>query len=281
MSMTKLEKLINPEVMRDMLTAKIPQKIKITPLAKIDTTLVGNAGDTITVPQYAYIGEASDLAEGVEGDTTVLTASTTKATVKKVVKNVELTDESVLSGYGNPVGETTTQLAKSVAGKVDTDCMTALLGATMKHDAGDIINYDGIVMGVGKFEEEDDMPRVMFIHPNQETQLRLDPQFLDKNKYPLEVVMEGVIGSIAGCQVMKSKRVKEKDGKYINPIVQTVGDEEDGLAALTIYMKRNPSLETDRNVKAKTTLFSIDEHYTAVLSNDSKVVLVEFLKTKA
>lgn len=278
MTMTKLSNLINPEVMADMLTAKIPQKIKITPIAKIDNTLVGNAGDTITVPQYAYIGEAEDVAEGVEAGTTVLTATTTKATVKKVVKNVELTDESVLSGYGNPVGETTNQLAKSVAGKVDTDCMAALLKASLKHTDTNIINYDGIVLAVGKFEEEDDAPKVMFIHPNQETQLRLDPNFLDKNKYPLDVIMDGVIGAIAGCQVVKSKRVKETGGNYINPIVQTIGDEEDGLAALTIYMKRNSSLEIDRNVKAKTTLFSIDEHYTAVLSNDSKVVLAEFKK---
>lgn len=280
MSMTKLGNLINPEVMADMLTAKIPQKIKITPIAKVDNTLQGNAGDTITVPQYAYIGEAEDVAEGVEAGTTVLTATTAKATVKKVVKNVELTDESVLSGYGDPVGETTNQLAKSVAGKVDTDCMDALLEASMKHVDTNVINYDGIVLAVGKFEEEDDAPKVMFIHPKQETQLRLDPNFLDKNKYPLEVVMDGVIGSIAGCQVVKSKRVKEVGGKFINPIVQTIGDEADGLAALTIYMKKASSLETDRNVKAKTTLFSIDEHYVAVLSNDSKVVLANFLTSK-
>ena len=90
--------------------------------------------------------------------------------------------------------------------------------------------------------------------------------------------MNGVIGSIAGCQVVKSKRVKVVGTKYMNPIVQVTDDEEDGLAALTIYMKRGSSLETDRNVKAKTTLFSVDEHYTAVLSNESKVVLAEFLK---
>ena len=278
MTITKLSNLINPEVMADMLAAQIPKKIKVTPFAKIDNTLQGNAGDTITVPQYAYIGEAEDVAEGVEAGTTVLTSSTTNAKVKKVVKNVELTDESVLSGYGDPVGETTRQLAASVAGKIDTDCMEALAGASLKYTDAGIINYDGVVKAVGLFEEEDDIPRVMFIHPNQETQLRLDPNFLDKNKYGMEVVMNGVLGSIAGCQIVKSKKVKEVGGKYRNPIVQIIGDEEDGLAALTIYMKRGSSLETDRNVKAKTTLFSVDEHYTAVLSNESKVVVAEFLK---
>lgn len=227
------------------------------------------------------IGEAEDVAEGVAAGTTVLTASTTTAKVKKVMKAVELTDESVLSGYGDPVGETTNQLAASVAGKIDTDCMEALAGASLKHTDAGVINYDGIVKAVGIFEEEDSAAKVMFIHPNQETQLRLDPNFLDKNKYPLDVVMNGVIGSIAGCQIVKSKRVKEVGGKYVNPIVQLVGDESDGLAALTIYMKKGSSLETDRNILSKTTTFAIDEHYTAVLSNDSKVVLAEFLKVQA
>lgn len=50
---TKLADLINPQVMADMISAKIPKKIVVAPFAKIDTTLTGQPGDTITVPQYA------------------------------------------------------------------------------------------------------------------------------------------------------------------------------------------------------------------------------------
>ena len=112
MPMTKLANLVDPEVMADMVSATLPKKIKFTPIAHIDTTLVGQPGDTITVPKYAYIGDAEDIAEGVAMGTTVLTASTTKATVKKAGKGVEITDESVLSGYGDPLGNATDQLAK-------------------------------------------------------------------------------------------------------------------------------------------------------------------------
>ena len=52
-----------------------------------------------------------------------------------------------------------------------------------------------------------------------------------------------------------------------------VSEEE---AALTIYMKRDVEIESDRDILAKTTVISADEHYTAVLSNESKVVLAKF-----
>ena len=143
---TKLSDLINPQVMADMISAKIANKIVVAPFAKIDTTLQGVPGDTVTVPQYAYIGDAADIAEGVAAETVKLTASTTTVKVKKAMKAVELTDEAVLSGYGNPVGETNTQLAKSIASKVDSDAMAALQGAQLTYDgSAAAIKYSGIV----------------------------------------------------------------------------------------------------------------------------------------
>ena len=107
MALTKIENLIDAEVMADAISAKLESKIVVTPFAKVDTTLEGkNAGDTITVPRFSYIGDAEDVAEGVECGTVVLTADTTTVTVKKAMKAVSLTDEAVLSGFGDPVGET-------------------------------------------------------------------------------------------------------------------------------------------------------------------------------
>ena len=47
---TKLSNIINPEVMSDMIEAKIEAQCKITPYAHVNTDLQGTAGDTITVP---------------------------------------------------------------------------------------------------------------------------------------------------------------------------------------------------------------------------------------
>ena len=60
---TKLSDMIDPEVMADMVSARIPKKLRVAPFAKIDDTLAGVPGDTITVPAYTYIGDASDVAK--------------------------------------------------------------------------------------------------------------------------------------------------------------------------------------------------------------------------
>lgn len=278
MAQTKLTNLVNPQVMADMISAGLDKAIKFSPLAKIDSTLVGQPGNTITVPKYAYIGDAEVVAEGVAMDTVVLSATTTTATVKKAGKGVEITDEAALSGYGDPVGEAEKQLKISIAAKIDNDCYDALNSATAKYDGkAAIIGYEGVVKAVDVFGEEDYTQRVMFIHPKQITQLRLDPEFRDKNKYPLDVVMTGVIGEIAGCQVIPSKKVKLNSTWYECPIVKVTNAEVDGdVPALTIYKKRDVIVESDRDILKKTTVITADEHYTAHLSNDSKVVVAQF-----
>lgn len=286
---TKLSDLINPQVMADMISAKIANKIVVAPFAKIDTTLVGIPGNTVTVPQYAYIGDAADIAEGVAAETVKLTASTTTVTVKKAMKAVELTDEAVLSGYGNPVGETNNQLAKSIASKVDNDAMTALQGAQLTYDgSAAAIKYSGIVDAIDLFAEEVNSEKVIFVHPKQVTQLRKDADFISADKYKAGIILTGEIGMIANCRVVPSKKVPVvKVGEtgsqtdcYACPIVKLNNETEteDDAAAITIYLKRDTNVETDRVSLARKTDISVDKHYAVALSNTSKVVLAKFKK---
>lgn len=285
---TKVSDLINPQVMSDMISAKVEKKMVVTPFAKVDTTLQGIPGNTITVPKYGYIGDAEDIAEGVACGTVKLSTDTTTATVKKAMKAVELTDEAVLSGYGNPVGETNNQLAKAIASKVDNDAMEALKGATLVYDgSAKAISYEGIVDGIDLFDEEINSEKVIFVHPKQVTQLRKDANFISADKYPGNVVMSGEIGMIANCRIVPSKKVSEvevgtttKVKCYACPIVKLNNDteSEEDASAITVYLKRDTSVETERDTLARKTDISVDKHYTVALTNESKVVLAKFKK---
>ena len=243
---TKLSELIDPEVMGDMVSARIPKKLRVAPFAKIDDTLQGVPGDTITVPAYTYIGDASDVAEGGEVAIEKMTTSTRKATIKKAMKGIGLTDEAVLSGYGNPVGEANTQLAQAIAAKVDNDCMDALQTASLIYDGSQAqISYNAIVDAVDLFEEEMGCSdKVLFIHPKQVTQLRKNPDFLSADKYTPGVSLTGEIGMIAGCRLVPSKKVPLAEGVYACPIVKLETDPEadDEIPALTIYRSARSTL---------------------------------------
>lgn len=281
MAMTKISDLINPQVMADMISGKIPNKIVVTPFAKIDTTLQGRAGDTVTVPKFAYIGDAEDVAEGAACETNQLTATTEQYTVKKAMKAVELTDEAVLSGYGNPVGEANNQLAKSIASKVDNDALDVLKDATTVYDgSAGVISYAGVVNAVDKFNEEVQTDKVMFVAPAQVTALRLDPDFISADKYGngTNVMMRGEIGMVAGVRIVPSRKIVAEEGKFTCPVVQLTIDAEteDETPALTIYMKRGVNVETERHANKRTTEISVDEMYTVALTDVSKVVLAKF-----
>lgn len=289
-TMTVLGNLINPEVMAGMISATLPKKIKFSRIAGVDTTLQGREGDTVTIPKYAYIGDAEDVAEGVALGTVSLTATTTKVTVKKIGKATEISDEAILSAHGDTVGESVNQLAMAVASKIDDDCVKELNKASLKYDGkATNISYEGIVKAIDLLQDESDTPvaKVIFVHPSQITQLRLDSEFRDLNKYPSPVIMTGQIGTIAGASVIVSKRVvKDEGGFYINPIVVVdVNDPNEAVnadafatssPALTIYLKRAVNVETDRDILKSTNVIKTDEHYVVALTNDSKVVLGQF-----
>lgn len=207
---TKKANVIIPEVMGDMINAKIDAQCKITPYAKVDTSLQGVPGDTKTVPCWNYIGNAVDVAEGGEIDTTKLTASTVKFGIKKAMKSVGITQESINSGLGNPVGQAETQLAKAIAGKIDDDLMDAALSCANVYDGTSaVIGYKAVVDAATKFEDEEDgIAKVMFIHPKQEATLLKDADFLSADKFTAGVAVNGSIGKIAGCWVKKSKKVQ-------------------------------------------------------------------------
>lgn len=284
MAVTKIANMIDPEVMGAMINAKVEALCKMTPYAHVDTTLVGVPGDTKTVPSWNYIGDAEDVAEGVEVGLTEMTASTTTFTIKKAMKAVGITEEARLSGLGNPVGQAESQLAKSIAGKVDNDVITAVYSSKVSQDeSAGVINYAGIVRAVTKFgDEEDGIEKVMFIHPDQETDLLLDDMFLSADKFEGGVAVRGSIGKIAGCWIKKSKKVKKSGSNWLNPIIKLEPDSaeteytEDELPAVTIFLKKDIQTDSEWKPRVQQTEITTAKYYGVALTNEAKTVIAKF-----
>lgn len=284
MAVTMMEQMINPEVMGDMINAKIEALAKLTPYAKVDTTLQGVPGDTKTVPSWNYIGDAEDVAEGVEVGLSQMTASSTTFTIKKAMKAVGITQEAINSGLGNPVGQAEHQLAKSIVGKVDNDVLDAALTATnVSGDGSAVIGYEGVVAAVTKFEDEEDgIEKVMFISPKQEAQLLVDPMFLSADTFQSGVAVNGAIGKIAGCWIKKSNKIKAADGVFTNPIIKLEPDSaeteytEDELPALTIFLKKDVQVDHEWFPKKQQHDITAAKYYGVALTNSAKVVLAKF-----
>lgn len=278
---TKLQNLINPEVMADMISAKVDKKIRLTPYAKLDTTLQGRAGDTITIPKFSFIGSAVEVGEGEEIPTRALSVSSEQHTIKKIGIGGILTDEAMLSGYGNPVGELNQQMALSIASKCDEDAMTELLKASTTYVSTTVISYNSVVNAIDLFEEEENSEKVMFVHPKQVTQLRLDPNFIARDKYGNQVMIDGEIGMIGNARIVASKRVQKDETTtyYLNPIVKLSNDTEteDDSPALTVFLKRETNIEVDRQPRKRQTEITGDRMYVVALTNETKVVIAKNL----
>lgn len=275
---TTIQDLVNPQVMADMISAKITSKIVVTPFAKVDTTLQGVPGDTITVPQYSYIGDAVDVAEGVKADTVKLQTSTTTVKIKKAMKAVELTDESVLSGYGNPVAETNNQIGKSIAAKVDADAMAALQGAQLRKDS-DFLSADKYKNGV-MLTGEIGMVANCRVVPSKKVPLHSEWYYFDESGTAATEVNIAEIRKTLPAAKVGDKVTKSTTACYFCPIVKLNQDSEteDDTAALTIYLKRDTNVEVDRETLARKTDISADRFYAVALSDTSKVVLAKFKK---
>lgn len=282
--LTKTTTLINgdvfdPQVVSDMINAKVTKKAVMTGYIKVNNELEGTPGSKVTVPKWGYIGDAEDYPEGEPIDVTKMAYTTAEYGIKKIGKGVRLTDEAQLCGYGNPMGTATNQIALSISAKLDNDRVDVLYDSKNVVDAStNVIKYASVVDGIDMFNEEEESRKVILIHSKQKTQLRKDSEFLAADKIAAELLTTGAIGRIAGCDVVVSNKVKCEDGVYFNPIIKLDNDAEteDDMPAVTYFLKRGNLVEHKREPGVADDVICT-AHGMAALTNEAKVVI---LKTK-
>ena len=274
MTQTKIAQLVNPEVMADMVSAKLPKMIKFTPLAYVERELVGQPGNTVTVPKWEYSGDAKDIEEGVAIEPDQLTTKKSTMTIKKAGKGIELTDEAVLSGLGDPIGQATHQIALAIANKVDNDLVEEAKKAT-QFVAEAPTTGDALDKALAVFADEEDARYVALINPEDAIALRKDTvkEWVRGSEIGANIVVSGTFGETHGVQIVRSKKVEKGKGFLVKvSAVETDTDDVAKYGAFVINLKRDVAIETDRDILKKTTVITGDEHYGVYLYDPTKVV---------
>lgn len=269
---TQLAQMIDPEVMATMLQAQLPQAVRFSAIAPIDTTLQGQAGDTVTVPRYKYIGDAEDVAEGGAISYNQLQTATQKITIKKAGIGVKLTDEAVLSGYGDPVGEATRQIGMSIASKVDNDILaTAKTAKLVVQHAIDLDLIDQVSAQLidnssdFNYETNDTQTGVLFINHKDADALRklAANNWTRATELGDNILVNGSFGELFGWQIVRTSKVAVGYGLAVLP------------GALKTYLKRDVNLETQRDIDHKLTKINADKIYGVAIMNDAKIVQIK------
>lgn len=270
---TKVTDLIVPEVMADMISAKLPKKLRFTPLAEIDTTLQGRPGNTITVPKWSYIGAAEDVLEGAAIPTTALAKTSSKMTIKKAGKGIELTDEALLSGYGDPLGEAVNQLSLSIADKIDNDVIAAATTATQSVSipSSTKITIAKLQDAIDIFGDEDYQSMILVTSSADAVALRNEWIAAHPSADVVaNVQVKGAFANILGVDIIRSNKSTVGHGFLVK--ITADPETQETQAAFKIIMKRGVEIEKDRDIIHKTTVLTADEHYGAYLYDPLKVV---------
>lgn len=272
MATTVLENLVNPQVMGDLVEKKLHDLIRFLPLAEVDETLAGKPGDTLYLPSYSYIGDASVLGEGSTLTPASLNAATASVAVHKVAQAVELTDEAVLSGYGDPMGQGAMQLATAIANCIDNEMLTALssIASAMTFEtttATTAIVPADINAALEKFGEDIDVgEKVVLVSPRLYTAIRnTNNSWLPASDIAADRIIKGVVGEIYGCQVLVSNKLKAANAYDENAYIVKPG-------ALKLILKRDTLIETDRNILNFKTVISGSKHEACYLFDASKAI---------
>lgn len=267
MATTLKSNLIIPQVLADMIDKKLVNLMRFAPLATIDNTLVGNPGDTVTLPSYAYIGDAATLAENNALTPVALTASSVQATIHKLAKGVEITDEAMLSAYGDPVDEIARQLALSIASQMDNEMLAVLaaITGTMKYTiSGTAPTPADISAALELFGEDIDMAtKAVVVSPALYTGLRNTSGWLPASEIAADRLIRGAVGEAYGCQVIISNKLTTPKTAYIVM-----------PGALRYFLKRDTLIEQDRDILYFKNVYTASKHGVCYLYDASRAIKI-------
>ena len=272
----------SPDVWATLATREFKKKaiIGTSPAVVTDDSLVGNPGDTIVFPRWGLLTEMDDITEDQSLVPEKLTQDNSKATIKEAGKAVEIRDLAKITGIGDPQSEAIRQFGILAARKVDADLITASTAVvtggityadgTKAIDSAPLkitvpsLSWGSIVDSTLLFGDDFDSTDFagIYINSAQAGALLKDKDFIAAAQTASgnSQISSGLIGSKMGLSFYVTDRLAANKALLLKN------------RSLGLMYKRRPLIEQDRDILARTTVVTINQHYAVKRLMDDGVV---------
>ena len=276
MANTINQNVIVPEVYAELVREKIAGKAVMAQFNKVLGDLVGQPGETLHMPAWAYIGDATDWAINTPMPVGALQQTDKTATIKAIkAPAVQVADYDNEVALGEAINEAASQQAIAVARKQDTDTIAECLTSPLKYQLASATAVTqaemlGILGLYGDDRDSSDFACIA-IHSAFAPSLYAMDLFTSRERTTVPegsnngVVVNGIIGYFLDIPVILSDRLY--DSTNSEPFIIVMKKE-----SVSMIPKETPFVETERVANLRRTNIYCSQFYAIKLTKDDGVV---------
>jgi len=266
--------VIVPEVYASLVRERIAGKCKVAQFLNNIGDLKGKVGETLTMPKWAYVGDAVDWNIATPMDVTQMKQTYTTATIKAIqapgVKVADYDDEVEL---GNAINEAANQQAIAVARKYDTDAIACALESPLKYQLAtkNTVTQAEMIAALGLYGDDRDSADfdAIVIHSLFAPSFYLMDMFVSTEKTMTKagngITVNGVIGYFLDIPVVLSDRLYDSTNKEAFMLFMKKN-------AISIIPKESPFAEVSRDASLRQSTIYLSQFYAMALTDDTAIV---------
>ena len=277
MANTINQNVIVPEVYASLVREKIAGKVKVAQFLVNLGDLHGKVGETLTMPKWAYIGDAKDWNISTPMDVTQMKQTSTKATIKAIqAPAVKVADYDNEVELGNALEEASNQQAIGVARKYDTDAIACALESPLKYQLAtkNAVTQDEMIAILGLYGDDRDSADfdAIVIHSAFAPSFYKMDMFTSRERTMTKdgngIAVNGIIGYFLDIPVVLSDRLYDATNQEGFILVMKKN-------AISIIPKENPFAEVSRDASLRQSIIYLSQFYAMALTDDEAIVFAK------
>ena len=277
MANTVNKNVIVPEVYARLVREKVAGKVMIAQACKVLGDLKGKVGETLTMPKWAYIGDAKDIVLGTPMEATNMKQTSTTATIKMIAAPaISVNDYDDVVELGSALDEASKQQGTSIARKLDIDAINEGKKTVLQKQLAtkNIVTFDEMNAILGLYGDDANASDFEFIAIHS----AFIPSFLKMDGFVSAEVtftaqgngiqLNNLLGYFRGIPVVVSDRLY--DNTNTEGFILVIKKDSIGLIP-----KESPFTEVARDASTRTNTIFTSQYYAMALIDDAGVVLAQ------